>query len=207
MNTSPSQSGHSDAQNDRLIEIDLLALDLSQCTRCLGTLVNIERAIDAVKPALYAMGTDARFRKTVIDSEEQAHQYRFVSSPTVRINGQDIVFETRESKCDSCTDLCGCPEGTSCRVWRYHGKEYTEAPVALVVEALLKHMRFTGTPAVATLPDEGVPENLQRFFASRSRRRIVAEPCCSPQEQDECCDPDNKASCCGGPDPKSCGCR
>lgn len=46
-------------------------------------------------------------------------------------------MEMYESECDSCTDLCGCEEGTRCREWLYQGERYTEAPVPMiaVVEA------------------------------------------------------------------------
>jgi Protein of unknown function (DUF2703). len=207
MSTNPSQSRHLAASNRRVIEVDLLALDLNTCTRCLRTLANIETAIETLKPVLEATWTEMRFRKIRIESQEQARQHRFVSSPTIRINGRDIVFETLESKCDSCTELCGCEEGTSCRIWRYRGEEYTEAPIGLIVEALLNHMSGTETPTVTAPPYEGVPENLRRFFLSQAQRPAVAEACCSPKEQVECCETDEKVSCCGGPEPRSCGCR
>ncbi len=105
----------------RLIKIELLALDLTSCTRCVGTLQNIETAINIVQPALAVTGVQVNVRRLIIESEEQARQYRFFASPTVRINGKDIVLETIESQCDSCTDLCGSDEGTSCRVWPYQG--------------------------------------------------------------------------------------
>jgi hypothetical protein len=115
----------------RVIDIELLALDLTTCTRCVGTLEHIGKAIDIVRPVLEAMGVQVNTTSRVIESEEQARQHQFVASPTVRINGKDIVFEVLESGCESCTDLCSCSEGTSCRVWLYHGQEYTEAPVGL----------------------------------------------------------------------------
>jgi hypothetical protein len=129
----------------RVLEVEFLALDLTSCTRCTGTLANIEEAIAAVERVAEPTGTSIRLKRTLIDSEEAARRHRFVSSPTIRVAGRDIVFETRESLCDSCTDLCGCAEGTSCRVWSYQGREFTEAPVGLVVEALLRKM--AGPPA------------------------------------------------------------
>lgn len=186
---------------DRIVEIELLALDLTTCTRCVGTLENIGKAVDAVRPALEATGTRVTVTKRVITSEEQAQQHRFVSSPTVRINGRDIVFETIESKCDSCTDLCGCDEGTSCRVWPYQGQEYTEAPVGLVVEALLREL----AGAAGT---HEIPENLRRYFAGKvATASPDSEPCCAPAELASCCDADGKAGCCEAPAPADCGCR
>lgn len=193
---------------ERAVDIELLALDLTSCTRCVGTLENIEKAIGAVRPVLEATGTRVTVTKRVIASEEQARQHRFVSSPTVRINGREIVFETLESKCDSCTDLCGGDEGTSCRVWPYRGQEYTEAPVGLVVEALLRVVAGdSGAVAGAAGPYE-VPENLRRLFAGTvAAKRPDSGPCCAPAEQETCCDPGEKAGCCETAAPATCGCR
>jgi hypothetical protein len=115
-------------------------------------------------------------RKTLVESEEQARRHRFETSPTVRVNGRDIAFETLESRCDSCTDLCRRDEGTNCRMWRYGGQEYTEAPVGLVVEAILGEV-YGETPQVASEPAayEDVPENFSRFLAGRSAKEAAAE--------------------------------
>lgn len=193
----------------RFIDIELLALDLNSCTRCVGTLSNMEKAIDMVRPILDIMQVQVNVKKTVVESEDQARQLAFVTSPTVRINGHDITFETIESKCDSCTDLCGCEEGTSCRVWNYQGKDFTEAPVGLIVESMLR-MIFPNNrePWGGKAPDFiDVPENLQRFFQGKSLMQAQTSPCCSPAEQESCCSPDQKLSCCETPDTETCGCR
>jgi len=89
-----------------VIDVELLALDLNSCTRCVGTLDHIEKAIDIIRPLLEVMEAQMNVRKIIVESEEQAYQYQFATSPTVRINGKDIASETFESECDSCTDLC-----------------------------------------------------------------------------------------------------
>ena len=191
-----------------VIDIDLLALDLTSCTRCVETLGNIERAIDIIRPVLEITGAQLNVRKFVIESEEQARQYQFVTSPTVRINGRDIAFETLESQCESCTDLCGCDEGTSCRVWRYLGEEYTEAPVGLVVESILREIFGSSGESVGGTPAyRGVPENLRLFFRSKSAAPPAAQSCCSPAEQETCCEPSQKSACCDASEPEACECH
>ena len=203
MQTDHVTSTQEKTSTKRVIEIELLALDLASCTRCVGTLRNIQRAIETIRPVLEMTDAQVHVSSHVIASEEQARQHRFVTSPTVRINGRDIAFETLESTCDSCTDLCGC-EGTSCRVWRYQGEDHTEAPIGLVVESMLCVLFSNGpTSGGGASVYPGVPENLQQFFRSRS----TAHACCSPAEQETCCDSEQKATCCDDAEPEACGCH
>jgi hypothetical protein len=197
------------APTRRTIALELLALDLTSCTRYVGTLANVEQAIGILQQVLQVTGFDVRVQKMLIASEVQARQHHFVTSPTLRINGQDIVFETLESACDSCTEQCGCPEGTRCRVWRYQGLEYTEAPVGLIVEAMLRAMYSSRTQAAAAPAGyAGVPENLQRVFASRSAgESTTALACCAPAAQEACCEPAAKSACCGTVETPTCGCQ
>lgn len=201
MNRRPTEQAGMPAA--RVVEIELLALDLTTCTRCVGTLENIEKAVGLVRPVLEATGASVNLTRRVITSEDQARQHRFVSSPTVRIDGRDIVFENLESKCDSCTDLCGCDDGTSCRVWPYQGQEFTEAPVGLVVESLLRAFSGESEAAGIAAGSGDVPENLRRFFEGRK----AAAACCTPAEQETCCVPNEKSGCCDSAAPVACGCR
>ena len=191
-----------------VIDIELLALDLNHCDRCVGPLDHIEKAINIIRPGLEAMEAQVNVRRIVIESEEEARQYQFMTSPTIRINGKDIAFETLESECESCTDLCGCDEGTKCRVWRYRGEEYTEAPVGLVVESILREIFDSSRESIGETPVySGVPENLRRFFRNKSDARLAAESCCSPPEQETCCEPSGKAACCDASQPETSGCH
>jgi hypothetical protein len=197
-------------RDSRALDLELLALDLSSCTRCVGSLANIETAIDVVRKVLEVTGTSVSVRRVVVESEQEARQHRFVSSPTIRISGHDIALDTVESRCESCTDLCGCTEGTSCRVWTYRGVEHTEAPVGLIVEALLRELTALqpGVAAVAETPSYELPANLRSFFAAKaSRSASPAGSCCSTSEQATCCEAADKVSCCGDPEAVTCNCR
>jgi hypothetical protein len=206
MATQKTASNPTTPLDPRVVDVELLALDLTSCTRCTGSLANIEAAIAAVQQVAAPTGTSIRLHKILVDSEEAARRHRFVSSPTIRVAGRDIVFETKESLCDSCTDLCGCSEGTSCRVWSYQGGEYTEAPVGLVVEALLREIVAPPTAFGAAESATEVPENLRRFFAGKATSSDdSAAACCPPAEQTDCCAPAEKESCCA-PAATTCGC-
>lgn len=193
----------------RQVEVDFLFLDLNSCTRCVGTNQNLETALVSVEQVLTLTGAQVKVNKVLIDSEEKAQTHKFVTSPTIRVNGHDIALETKESKCDSCTDLCGCQEGTNCRIWVYQGQEYTEAPVAMIVEALLQELYGTAQkPAVTSVKYGEVPINLQNFFTGRATHAANTSSCCGPEKQTSCCEPSEKASCCGeGSQTGSCGCQ
>lgn len=208
MKTGNQAAKQSETSAPSMIDIELLALELSSCTRCVGTLDHIEKAIDIIQPVLEVMESQVNVKRIVVESEEQARRYQFVTSPTIRVNEKDVAFETLESKCESCTDLCGCDQGTSCRVWCYRGEEYTEAPVGLIVEAILREIFGGSLGAINVTPAYSeVPENLRRFFRGKSGTRPAIEACCSLDEQEECCEPREKSTCCDASESETCGCQ
>lgn len=133
-----------------------------------------------------------------------------MSSPTIRVNGHDIADAVHESPCADCGDLCGCGEGTACRVWPYAGQEYTEAPVGLIVEAILNAATGEAPPEAPLFAD--VPDNLAAFYAGKARieqsEAASVSSCCAPAVQATCCDSGDKVACCGPTQaPGSCGCQ
>ncbi|WP_422486582.1 DUF2703 domain-containing protein [Gudongella sp. DL1XJH-153] len=147
--------------NERSMVIDLLYLDLSVCTRCQGTDVSLDNALDDVAKVLEATGVEVVVNKVHVISEELANEYHFLSSPTIRVNGSDIQMEVKESLCESCGDLCG--DDVDCRVWVYQGQEYTVPPKAMITEAILKEVYGSNEKREAKR-EYIMPENLKRFY-------------------------------------------
>lgn len=170
-----------DAHSEYQLDIELLYIDLTVCDRCLGTEQNLDEAISTVEPMLKGMGYSVNLTKTLVESEEQARALQFISSPTVRINGQDIQLEAKESHCSSCSSLVS-DEPVDCRSWEYKGETFDAPPPAMLVEAIVRHL-FDTAPSVG---DENtkpytLPDNLKRFFAARrgdTAANDVAD-CCS----------------------------
>jgi hypothetical protein len=173
------------------VRIDFLFLDLTTCTRCLGADRSLESALETVGDVLRASGTEVEVNKVLVESAEQARALRFVSSPTIRVDGYDIALELRESSCGSeaCTDGCGAQ--TACRVWVHGGVEYTDPPVAMVVDAILRRVYGDAPAAGATRPAHyRLPENLARFFAGKAGSASSSQ-----------------RACCGDAAEAGCGCR
>jgi hypothetical protein len=177
------------------VRIDFLFLDLTTCDRCLGTDRNLESALEVVREVLEATGAAVEVRKTLVETVAQARELRFVSSPTIRVNGRDLAFELKESACgcDACTD--GSGEPIACRDWTYRGEEYTEAPVGLIVDAILGEV-YGGARRRAITPHDAyeLPQNLERFFAAEGAG------CGSAAEPESCCEP----GCCGPSTARGC---
>lgn len=150
-------------------------------------------------------GSSLRPMTTVVDP------MTFVASSTIRINGIDIAFELRESSCGSEGSVDGCGDQIACHVWVFGGREYTEPPVELIVDAILRRVYGQAGDYVEDGPYE-LPDNLQRFFAGASAAPDFGDPgavsqsaCCAPDEQESCCAPEDKAGCCT--EAVDCGCR
>lgn len=154
--------------DQRKLEIEFLYLDLSSCTWCQNTESNLDEAISEVAQILRAAGIEVKVIKIHIQTEEQAREMGFVSSPTIRVNGNDIQLDIKESECQSCGDLCG--ETVDCRIWTYQGKEYTAPPKAMIIDAVLREV-YGGTKEKSeTKMNTDVPENLKKFFAAKRRK-------------------------------------
>ncbi len=153
----------------RQVVIDFLYLDLEVCSWCKGTGDSLDGALSQVATVLQAGGVEVIVNRIHVDSEEKAVQHQFVSSPTIRVNGRDIQLAGRESKCDSCGDLCG--DDVDCRIWLYQGKEYTSPPPAMIVDAILREVY--GQPSAATTANQPfvLPDNLKKFFRAMKNKK------------------------------------
>ncbi|WP_094606338.1 hypothetical protein SPSIL_029210 [Sporomusa silvacetica DSM 10669] len=151
---------------EKRLLIDFMYIDLTVCERCTGTDASLEETIAEVAKVLKATGYEIEVRKTLIESEEQACELGFISSPTIRINGHDIQLDVKESLCESCGDVCG--EEVDCRVWVWQGQEYTTPPKAMIVNAILRYVY--GDQQGAQQETKAVPDNLKKFFAAKNKK-------------------------------------
>ena len=83
---------------------------------------NHEPTTNLAREVLSELGLEAEIREVPVETAEEAQTHRFIGSPTVRVNGNDIEPDGRDR-----IDF-----GLSCRMYRGGGVP----PKELLVEAL-----------------------------------------------------------------------
>jgi hypothetical protein len=155
--------------------VELLAIDMSTCERCVPTGQEVRKAIETVRPVAEAMGKEIIYIEKVVSSADEAIMLGLQSSPTIRINGMDIEQDIEESKCASCSDIAdGTP--VDCREWHYKGKVYFHPPVQMLTEAITAELLKSDSKYIETKPLSELPENLVKFFKTRKRQNGTG--CC-----------------------------
>lgn len=159
------------------LDIDFLYLDLNTCERCMATDGSLREALAVMSPMLDALNYEAVVNSVNITSKELAATYHFVSSPTIRVNGHDIFGEVSENNCTDCGDICG--DDVDCRTFLWEGETYTQPPVSMVIDGILRTLYASERPvhAQASTPEYTLPENLEKFFSGSSCG--CGDGCCS----------------------------
>src|SRR5579863_2494857 len=117
----------------RLLEVEFLYLDRTVCERCRGTEEALREAVNEAGRILGPIGIDVSLKMTHVQTEDEARQLGFVSSPTVRLMGREAAVEVRENLCTGCGELSGCE--ITCRVWTWQGREYSVPPPSMLLDA------------------------------------------------------------------------
>ncbi|OQB13623.1 MAG: hypothetical protein BWY15_01698 [Firmicutes bacterium ADurb.Bin193] len=152
---------------EKKVAVEYLYLDLKTCDRCIGTDAALEEVLEKLIPALSLAGYTVEYKKTEITNEALAKQYKFLSSPTIRVNGRDICSAVKESDCGCCGEIC--EDNVECRVFEYEGKLYEIPPKAMLAEAILKNI--FGKPTEKSYGGYSMPDNLKVFFEGKNKKR------------------------------------
>ena len=154
------------------VKIEYLYLDLNTCDRCIGTDTVLEEVIEELTPALSLAGYNVAYDKVEIASSQLAEEHRFLSSPTIRVNGYDICDEVNESDCGCCGEISGTD--VDCRVFEYEGEFHEVPPKAMLAEAILKKAFMDEAASCCCYV---LPENLKTFFEGKQKKESCC--CCS----------------------------
>ncbi len=165
-------------KKEKVVDIEYLYLDLNTCERCVGTDKVLEGVLDELRNAFKIAGYSLEYHKVKIETAEMAKKYRFLSSPTIRVNGRDICDSVQENDCGCCGDIAGTQ--VNCRVFSYKGKQYEVPPSEMLAEAILK-MAFKPKRSSRWLKRYVLPDNLKKFFDGKHKK------CCEGSCSCGCC--------------------
>lgn len=171
------------------VDIDFLYLDLSCCDRCQGADKRVEEAIARCRDVLRACGYNLVLNSALVDSAAKAMQYRFESSPTVRVNGVDICPSVEENDCDCCSDMSDT--AVSCRIFPYNGTYYEVPPTDMLIRGIMEVVLQNRRPADPPMPYT-LPENLKKFYEGVEKKGKKSSCCCGDSGEAE------SSCCCGG---------
>ncbi len=114
-------------------------LYLMDCPWCVKTKKLVMDSLDE-------LGVKSEVEEILIDTDQKAKRYKFVGSPTIRINGKDIQEEVSKGRCLPCEEMAEKTKGTTkfvkqeckcgCRTYFYRGKQYPYSPKGLIKEAI-----------------------------------------------------------------------
>lgn len=156
-----------DESSGKKVLVEYLYLDLQTCDRCIGTDNVLDEVVMTLTPALKLAGYVVDYKKVEMSTAELAEQYRFLSSPTIRVNGQDICQSVAENSCGCCGEISGTY--VDCRVFEYNGETYEVAPKEMVAEAILGAV-FSKTESGCSCDGYELPENLKTFFEGKANK-------------------------------------
>ena len=155
------------ADTKKKIIVEYLYLDLETCDRCIGTDNVLDEVMMTITPALKIAGFEVEYNKIEMKTAEIATQYKFLSSPTIRVNGQDICQSVAENSCGCCSDISGTD--VSCRVFEYNEETYEVPPKEMLAEAILNAV-FGQLETGCSCAEYELPENLREFFEGKKSK-------------------------------------
>lgn len=162
--------------NGSCVLVEYLYLDLETCDRCVGTDDILEKVMEILTPAFEIAGYKVKYNKIKIETEELSRQYRFVASPTIRVNGHDICQSVAENSCGCCSEISGTD--VECRVFEYNGKKFEVSPKEMIAEAVLKTAFVLVEKAPYDSQEYELPENLRMFFAGKKSKECACNGGC-----------------------------
>jgi Pyruvate/2-oxoacid:ferredoxin oxidoreductase delta subunit len=153
--------------SEKRVLVEYLYLDLESCERCIGTDKALDEVMTTLAPALHLAGYEVAYKKIEMETAELAERNRFLSSPTIRVNGLDICGPVRENECGCCSDISGTD--VDCRVFEYNGENCEVPPQEMLAEAILEAVFGRSESGCSCGGVYELPENLKAFFEGKEK--------------------------------------
>jgi len=152
---------------EKMVLIEYLYLDLNTCERCIGTEKELDKVVSTLTPALEIAGYTVDYQKIEIVNEKLAEKYQFLSSPTVRVNGEDVCQSVMENNCGCCGEISGTD--VDCRVFEFNGETHEVAPKELLAEGIFQRI-YGMSSEQCSCGEYKLPENLKTFFQGLEKK-------------------------------------
>lgn len=149
--------------SSKILNVDDLYLDLQRCDRCQSTDQRLEEALELLRPVLHELGYSFKLSKIHMITKDLALKYRFLSSPTIRINNFDLFETVTENECGCCSEISG--HATDCRTFEEEGQTVNSPSVKLLIEKILLHI--LNKPKQRDIKSYVLPENLEQFYQTK----------------------------------------
>lgn len=162
--------------SDKKLLVEYLYLDLQTCDRCIGTDKVLDEVLLVLNPALSLAGYEVVYNKILMETAEIAIKHRFLSSPTIRINGHDICQAVSESNCGCCSEISNTD--VDCRVFEFNGENYEVPPKEMLAEDILKAVFLQAAKENPFIEYE-LPDNLKQFFQGKYKKHCSSECDCN----------------------------
>jgi glutaredoxin len=117
----------------------------NSCESSVRTEKVLESVVDELRHAFKIAGYDLEYHKVLIETAEMATAYRFLSSPTIRVNGRDIWNSAKAKICGCCEDIDGTPLAE------------------IIAEEIIKWALVPKLPSFL-LNEYVLPDDLKKFF-------------------------------------------
>lgn len=86
-----------------------------------------KESLSLLEDALKTKGVEVKYEVILVETEDQARDYKFIGSPTILINGIDVDPLVKNVKTYSVS---------SCRTYFYQGKSFDYPQKEMIFEAL-----------------------------------------------------------------------
>lgn len=162
--------------SDKKVTVEYLYLDIDKCDRCIGTDTVLDEVMSILTSVFNLAGYEVVYNKTKMETEKIAIKHRFISSPTIRVNGNDICQSVSENSCECCSDISGT--NVDCRVFEYNGENYEVPPKEMLADAILKAV-FVQDEKGCSCRNYELPDNLKQFFNGKENKKCsCGSSCC-----------------------------
>lgn len=160
-------TGGCDCAIERKVVVEYLYLDLQTCQRCIGAGGILDQVMQALTPALELAGFTVEYNKVEMKTAEVAVQYQFSSSPTIRVNGQDICQTVEEDSCGCCSEISDTD--VECRLFAYNGETFQIPPKEMLAKGILQ-IALGQSHGGCSCREYELPQNLKNFFAGKKTK-------------------------------------